>query len=342
MNVLFHLISVLLLTSTVAVACCLGPELNYYPKTEKIAQNPVFLLEYPGIKPLLKRCNDLYLIDQKGNITNLVVVEGYGKQNFENNKSYHDHDYQNRFVLLKPEKRLKRNTEVSIFIATSCIEDLNTKKRMNDFLQKTWIVKYKVDKIAPYFKSEVNGQYSSYGSGQNIQFNFKVDDNNTYWTTLPLYYPDKLKQKFVPQKELLIELTDLKGIKHIFPMLDGSFRFFNGMCYSNFALPNSFINNSMDFAFTAKLMDYSGNKSVESKSIRFRIVQRSAEKRVVRHADGVKHTIRELSLGGSSLRGPEELTIKNTIWKNVSRREITALFDVYMETIALDDSQKDD
>jgi len=312
----------------------MGERLNYFPKSEYISQNPVFLLEYSGIKPTMKSCSNIYLIDQKGNRTNLMVVEGYGKQNVPKNRFHYD--WQDRYVLLKPEKKLKRNAEVSIFIDTPCL----LKIRGHSVLKKTWRVKNKVDKIAPKFESKVIGEYHGAFNGSapshGIGFNVKATDNNIHLNDHPTNYTVEQKLKYALKKHLLIELSDLNGIKYIFPLINGRFSFSNGICYSNFSLPNSIKEKSKDYVYEARLIDFSGNQSLESMLIKFKIIKKPPQIHIATF-EGVEHTIVDNNCNAE--KGPKELTIEGATWKNVSGNGCT-FFDVYFEKNAIEDFNK--
>jgi len=298
--------------------------LNYYPSSNHISQNPVFLLEYPRIKLGLNGCERIYLKDQKGNQTDLEIIDGYGTKGND--------DYQNRYVLLKPTKKLRRNAVVSIIIDLNCKVSLGIRSGFERLSKKTWIVSHKKDNIPPTFKSNFTGKYyagfNSSAPGHRIKFNVEVDDNNTYLTDFPEDYSEDLKQKLPRNKQMLIELTDDKEVKHIFPLLDGSFSFSNGMCYSNFLLPNNIKKNSRDFNFKARLMDFSGNKSKETSCLTFKMVKNEPQNREI-VVDGKLIGYSGTECSDEMMQ--KEINIDGKNWLNISSSAGCRYLDVYLK-----------
>ena len=320
-------------------ACCVGDYLRVLPSSDYIAQNPVFLLEYSGIKIALKKYKRIYLKDQRGKIIDLEVIEGYGKGEVVTDGRYTD--YQNRFVLLKPKKKLQRNTVVSMVIEAGVELDERMTREIERLQQKTWKVKYKTDKRDPVFASDIRGKYyggfNSSASGHSVRFRMETIDNYKYVPSFPANYTEEQKLKYPRKSEMLIELTDEDGKKSIYPLKDGSFSFSNGTCYRNFSLPGRLKEGeSIAYIFEARLMDFSGNISEDTRLINFKILNKPPLKERKKKVtfNGIEYYVDQYA-GCNSRLGPAKLTQNGRTWVNVGNEKNCTYVDVYFaETYA--------
>lgn len=313
--------------------------LKLYPYTETIAQNPIFLFEYTGIKKKMKRCSKIYLKDQDGNITNLEMISGAGK-----NLAVYGHNYahQTRYVILRAEKPLPLNAEVSMFI-----ENTNGDGKINKWLHnlrnRTWKVKNELDQTPPTFKSELIGQYfgSFIGSGSwghSLHFELKCEDNNPYLTKYPENFTQEQQLKYPRKSQMMIEIRDLSdtGKRYIVPLMGGEFVLGTGNRFPNFLLPKS-VEKDKDCVYEARLIDFSGNIS-EPKLIKFKMIKAEPAKQKVMTSPGVYKVV--TSGMCQQIRGVEELTIDGSNWVNVSGRNNCTFFEVYFEKNVLDEFRK--
>ncbi len=331
----------LLFYSQTSSACCAGERLQVLPSSNNIPQNPIFLVEFSGIKSNLKKFKRLYLKDQRGNIIDLEIIEGYGKKEaLANHRSY---DHQNRFVILKPNEKLPRNAVVSIVIETGIAVDKRMNKELGRLMKKTWKVKHKTDKGNPYFGSEITGKYfghfNSSASGHSISCSMKAVDNYEYLTSFPAHYSEEQKIKYPRKQEMLIELTDENGFKSIYPLKDGTFYFANGACYRNFSLPSR-INKgeTKEFTFEARLMDFSGNLSKDTRLIKFKMMRKKEEKKEKITHNGVDY-YRDNN-GCNNKLGPAKLNMEGRTWVNIGSKNNCTYLDVYFAENYADQMEK--
>ncbi len=321
-----------LFTSKMLFACCAIEEMRSYPSFAVVSQNPIFLIEYTGVKPALKQCDRIYLQDKEGNTYDLSIVEGYGKDSHKDNKQHWNS--QHRYALLKPDKMLPANAEVSIMMESNeNNEDKHVQKvmqKLKSLSRRSWTVKNYVDNSPPVFWSEISGSHwammNSTVPGQGITLQVEAQDDNASYRSR--YYQNGIK--FKRSAQMLVELTDAEQNKGLYLVQDGRIRLSSAACYSNFALPRALQDaESMDFSYSVRLMDFSGNKSRKSKELRFKLVKRHPIKDK-RTATGRQY-LRGLE------RGPEEIEIDNEVWKNVSTEGNDAYVDIYFPKSALDD-----
>ncbi len=323
-------------------ACCAGEQLRVFPSSDHIAQNPIFLVEFSGIKPNLKKYKRIYLKDQKGKQINLEIIEGYG--NSERITNRQQYDYQDRFVLLKPEKKLARNAVVSMVVETGMEIDARMKIEIERLQKKSWKVKFKSDKrdpiLGPEITAKYHGHFNSSASGHSIRLNMQAMDNYTYVPSFPANFTEERKLKYPRKPEMLIELKDEAGNKYIYPLSDGSFSLSNGACYRNFKLPNRIKEGEiMRYRFEARLMDFSGNISKDTRLIKINIKNKKREKRKKVTINGVDYY--HDNSGCNNKLGPTTVSMDGASWINVGSKNNCTYLDVYLAVNSMDGKDED-
>lgn len=326
-----------------------GPTLKIYPESETISQNPVFLLIYPNIQKTAKEVyNQIYLEDENGNIINLEIIgesedtrhieveEYYG---FRSDGSVADNGLSDDYVLLKAKKILPLNAKVSLFIEMGKEEIV--KQNLN---KRSWEVKYKIDKTPPTFKSEIMAIYrpslnaACAGANHNVSIILQTEDNIPYLKNYPEYYSEEDKLKYGKKSEMMIELKDSSGKKYVFLIENGK-AYWIGNTDSNLNLPLR-IEENMDWILEARLIDFSGNRSLESKSLRLKILKHQSM--ILEYTyllDGVEetHSRRHISQYDSYAdRNPRVLCIDGTHWVNIGHRNHDSYFEMYIEKKIVD------
>ncbi len=325
----FLLIILFTFSLQTAYACCAGERLAVFPTSDYLSQNPIFLIEFSEIKKTYSDFYRIYLKDEKGNQIDLKMIEGYGGLKSES----YNRDWQDRYLLLKPEKKLRRNATVSIMVESNNNVGKRTEAVIKELEKKSWKVKLKVDKKSPKFGSEISGiyrgQFNSSASGHSISFSMKTLDNNEYKATYPPGFSEDRKLKYPMKSEMLIELTDEEGYKSIYLLKGDKFYLSNGACYKNHQLPAHIRDiDSKTFSFTARLVDFSGNKSKEPRSIKFKIINKKPEKRVRIH-NGVEIVYAHKNCNDKL--SSKKLNMEGSTWKNIGTKNGCTYADVYLE-----------
>ena len=224
---------------------------------------------------------------------------------------------------------------MSIVVQPGMKLDKRMTREINRLEKKTWTVKYKADKKEPVFASEITGKYyggfNSSASGHSVGFQMEFMDNYKYVPSFPTNYTEEQKLKNPRKSEMIIELTDEDGRKSIFPLKSGRFSFSSGTCYRNFNLP-VFIKKgeSKEFHFEARLMDFSGNISENTRLINFKFLNKPPlkEKKKKMTFKGVDYYL-DQDVGCNSRTGPAKIYENGTKWVNVGNDKNCTYVDVY-------------
>ncbi len=231
-------------------ACCAGGEISIAPKSNEISQNPVILIDFMErdyqVYDKLKKAK-LSLIDEQGKEITVKVLE--------RNKGFHTYAQ----ILLKPKKKLKKGSKVSLRITKMETENKLQKRFVQKIQSKKWKVNFEKDKIPPRFNEDipidyVNG-FNSSAPGHGIQGIARFWDNNEY-----KYNMDK---KNIHQ--IIIEAISEEGKRYLLITTGNKFGIYQGICGANFGLKQD-----TEYSFKIRLIDFSGNKSKETKEIKFK------------------------------------------------------------------------
>jgi hypothetical protein len=232
------------------IACCAGGLIEVSPRGNEISQNPIILIDFMErdykVYDLLLKAT-FYLVDENGGKINLDIIE--------TNKAFNT----GAQALLRPRSGLEMEQIVSIKIEGLNVSDEKIKKFINHVQSKKWSVCFDKDTTIPKFNQEVTHEYinhfGSSASGHGILGNVVFWDNNEY-----TYQINNRKEK-----QILLEVTSKEGNKYIIQTHSNSFWIYDGICGSTFELKQD-----TEYSFEIRLIDLSGNKSDETKQVKFK------------------------------------------------------------------------
>ena len=242
--------SILIFFPLKSFACCTGGMISIVPKSDEISQNPIILIDFMErdykIFETLKNA-DFFLVDNKGKKIKLNVIE--------RNKGFHTWAQ----ILLKPKKQLKLGRAISIRVSgINAKKDLQ-KKFIEKVQSRKWKVKYEKDKIAPTFTSGFSIEYLNHlnwsVSGHGIKGHIDFCDNIDYY----------FKNQQGIKKEIIFEVINEEGKRYLLTLYGGSLWIYHGVCGATFSLKQD-----KEYTFKIRLMDLSGNMSLEINELKFK------------------------------------------------------------------------
>lgn len=231
-------------------ACCAGEMISIAPRNNEISQNPIILIDFMErdykIYDKLEEAR-FYLIDDKGKKIDLEILE--------RNEGFHTWAQ----ILLRPKKKLKKGRNVSLRITEMQVEGEQQRKFVQRVQSKKWKVKFKKDDTAPKFNEEVAYEYINHfnwsASGHGILGTAKFWDNNEY----------KYEINRRIENQIIIEATSEEGERYLLTTNGNSFWIYQGICGATFGLKQD-----AEYSFKLRLIDFSGNKSLETKEVKFK------------------------------------------------------------------------
>lgn len=243
--------TILFLSTQIVFACCASEMITISPKGNEIPQNPIILIDFTeNDYKIYEKLDEarFYLIDEKGYEINVEVLE--------RNEGF----YIWAQVLLKPKKELEVGRKVSLRIADVRVQGEAQKKFVQTIQSKRWEVKYEVDTTAPMFTDDMTIQYvnlfNSSAPGHGINITTKYWDNNEY----------KYEINKRIKRQIIIEVINEEGKRYLLTTNGNQFGIFHGICGAVFELKQD-----TSCSFKMRLLDFSGNKSDESKEVKFKM-----------------------------------------------------------------------
>jgi len=245
-------IVILVLSIQEIFACCIGGEISIAPRGNEMSQNPILLIDFMErdykIYNKLKEAT-FYMIDDQGNKFDLEILDS--------NKGIRILAQ----IILKPKEKLRKGSKVSLIIDEMQAQGENQKRFIQMIQSKKWVVKFEEDRVAPEFNKELTYEYvnnlntSAPGHGVLVKVDFW--DNNEY----------KYEINSRIENPIVIEAISDEGNRYLFTTNRDSFWIYHGMCGATFKLKRG-----TEYSFKIRLIDLSGNKSLETKEIKFTAV----------------------------------------------------------------------
>jgi len=236
------LLFVLFLGVQQVIACGGYGNTIIYPMGKSLVQNPLILIDQKKSDIDILSGFEFYLLADNGKKINIEIIQ-------RNQSPFYNQ------ILLKPSKLLKKDSELSLRVTkVKMNEDFYKNETVKQFIDKVkerkWIVNIEEDNISPQYIGDISENFI-YVNG--AFFNCSFDDN----TPVSIY----------DSRHILMEVRGRGGYRYIIPVWrkNGNFNLYGGDGYSNCHLkPNT------RYTFKFRLMDFSGNKSEETKKITFK------------------------------------------------------------------------
>lgn len=262
------LIFKLLFYSQTSASCCVGSYISVSPRGKFVSSNTTFLIDFSESEFLLKnKMSDLVFtaVSTKGKSYKLTVLE----TNFSGTMGQ---------ILLKVKSKLSIGDTISLMVSSNTNDTLtiNSRSFLSLINNRKWVVLFKADKELPIWTSD-SISYTTYDSryssapGYNVTFKPKAIDNSKSKNK------KTIDEKF---KLPLFYLIELDNQKYICSSGERDPSIYYGICGSNF-----YFNIDKTYKATIRLIDASGNYSLNAKSVLFTT---TGEKNEIRILNNIK------------------------------------------------------
>lgn len=263
-QLLLTLIFSLLFCSKTISGICIANYVSVSPKGIYVSKNTTFLIDFSESEFSLKnKISDLVFtaVSTKGKSYKLMVLE----TNFSGTKGQ---------VFLKVKSKLSIGDTISLMVSSISNDTLTIKSRdfLNRINNRKWVVLFKADKEMPIWLSDTIS-YSLYDSrytsapGYSVTFNPKAIDNSKSNNKKTIDEKSKLP---------LLYLIELDSQKFICSSGGKDPSIYYGICGSNF-----YFNVDKTYKATIRLIDASGNYSINTKTVLFTTTGEKNEIRVL-------------------------------------------------------------